>query len=231
MFMFGKFICGNMFNKIYSLVQIVQACALYKEKDKQHRSFQMLHCWNLLKHNEKWISRAVEMNAKKQKTTAKSSPSTSSPSTNSNSCEGHHDALDLENETVTMRRPTGRKAEKEKLRRGGDNLYKEALDNLWAKKEEAEAVKEKKKEERYERAYALEQERLAIEGRAYELDKEKVAIEAKKLEVKSQAIELKRIKEEERIMFIDLSGMSEAQKQYYMSLQNEILTRRARTSS
>ena len=38
------------------------------------------------------------------------------------------------------------------------NNFLEKLDSLWAKKKEADAIKELKKDERYKQAYALEQE-------------------------------------------------------------------------
>jgi Zn/Cd-binding protein ZinT len=54
------------------------------------------------------------------------------------------------------------------------SICKEALDNLWANKVEADQEKEIKREERYAKSYALDKERL-------ELDKEIIAIVREKL--------------------------------------------------
>ncbi|XP_006654165.1 uncharacterized protein LOC102705072 isoform X2 [Oryza brachyantha] len=54
--------------------KIMHACALYKAKDENHRSFHLLHCWNLLRNQQKWIDRPSQMSRhKKQKTTSNSS--------------------------------------------------------------------------------------------------------------------------------------------------------------
>jgi hypothetical protein len=90
---------------------------------------------------------------------------------------------------------------------------------LWAKKVEADQEKKIKREERYDKSYALDRERL-------ELDKERIALEREKLSNEANNTYLKRIGEEERIMNIDLSSLNEMQQQYYMNLQSEIITRR-----
>jgi hypothetical protein len=34
---------------LVSNVQIANACELFKEEDKKHRKFNLMHCWNILK--------------------------------------------------------------------------------------------------------------------------------------------------------------------------------------
>jgi hypothetical protein len=73
-----------------------------------------------------------------------------------------------------------------------------------AKKKEADHEKKLKKEERCNKAFALQEERIKLE-------KEK--------------FEFKRQMEEERIIGLDLSTMNYKQQQYYERRQNEILDR------
>ena len=173
----------------------MHACELYKSKDPKGRSFGLLHCWNILQHEQKWKDRCGE---KKQKTSTTGSPS-SSPGTN----ESHLEVDGEGHTSAPVVRPVGSKAEKERQRRGknpvssGDNLYMEAMENLWAKKKEAEALKEVAKKERND---------------------ERLALEKKRIELKEQDIELRRRIEDDSVMDMDLSGMSERQRQYYMSL-------------
>jgi hypothetical protein len=64
-------------------------------------------------------------------------------------------------DSAAPKRPNGTKKAKEALRRG--DAYIEASDYFWARKKEADAEKERKKDERFNQAYELEKERLAVE--------------------------------------------------------------------
>lgn len=160
---------------------------------------------------------ATKTSNKKQKTTKNSSPGILDLTT-----EDGNEVLPVETtitDTDAPKRPVGKKKAKESLRGGGSDVCKEALDILWAKKREDDAEKERKREERYAKLYALERERL-------ELDREKHALEKERVENENNNSYLKRIAEEERIMSMDLSCMNELQKQFYISLQTEILAKR-----
>jgi hypothetical protein len=42
-------------------MQLMDACVLYKEEDKEKKSFQLLHCWNILRHEPKWHQKMSQM--------------------------------------------------------------------------------------------------------------------------------------------------------------------------
>jgi hypothetical protein len=62
-----------------------------------------------------------------------------------------------------LERPTGRKKAKQMLRRGGGEACIEAVDHLWEKKKEADADKEVRKEEIFNKSLEIEKERLQID--------------------------------------------------------------------
>ncbi|XP_039825664.1 uncharacterized protein LOC120687706 isoform X2 [Panicum virgatum] len=181
----------------FSIVQIGNACSLYKAEDKKNKKFTLMHCWNILKDQPKRIERrkeigcAKKMSNKKQKTTANSSPLSVEPAA---PVGGGSDAQ-------PAGRPDGKKKEKQKLRQGRTI---EAVDYLMAKKKEADLEKELKKEERCNRAFALQEERIKLERVKFEF----------KREIK-----------EEKIIALDLSTMTFDDQQYYEDRKRKIRER------
>lgn len=92
----------------------------------------------------------------------------------------------------------GKKKTKEAIRWGGSDACIQALDILWAKKSEADAEKQQKKEEWYAKTFALDQERL-------QLEQKRLAIEETKEINEQERLHRRGIAEEERIMNIDMS--------------------------
>ena len=74
-----------------------------------------------------------------------------------------------------------------------------------AKKKEADVEKDLKKEERCNKAFALQEERIKLEREKFEFQREL---------------------EEDRIIDLDLSTMTYKQQQYYEDRKNKILARR-----
>jgi hypothetical protein len=156
-------------------------------------NFPYIHWWKILNDQPKWIERHKHMNipklaAKKQKTSANTSL-TSSPlaitiADGVKTPQGAHE------------RSAGKKKEKHILHQCASM---EVMEYLVAKKREADAEKELKKEERCKRAFALQEERIRIE------------IEMTKL---------KRQLEEKRNMNIDMSTLS-----YYERRNDEIMAK------
>ncbi|TVU26563.1 hypothetical protein EJB05_29116 [Eragrostis curvula] len=180
--------------------KIASACTMFKAEDRLHRNFPYMHCWKILKDKPKWIDRKQSATqkpaSKKQKTSPNATPS-SAPAVLAAGHVGETQASD-----GAQVRPPGKKTEKAKLRQRSSM---EVVDYLVAKKKEVDAEKDLKKEERCQKAFALQEERIKFE---------------------KEHFEFKRQLEEDRIMNIDLSTLSYKQQQYYEARQNEILAKR-----
>uniref|UniRef100_A0A0E0LE12 No apical meristem-associated C-terminal domain-containing protein n=1 Tax=Oryza punctata TaxID=4537 RepID=A0A0E0LE12_ORYPU len=143
---------------------------------------------------------ASKTSNKKQKKTDNSTPAMSTPACNGNESGT---ATDPEN-TEGEERPMGRNKAKQQMRERLDQSRKESLDYLLDKKKEANTEKERKKEERYKIAFALDQQRIGLE---------------------KDKFEVKRMIEEDRLMRIDTSEMSLEEKDSYENVKKKILSR------
>ena len=99
-------------------------------------------------------------------------------------------------------RPDSKKKEKQQLRRRSTI---EAVDYLMAKKKEADLEKGLKKEERCNKAFALQEERIKLDREKFEFEREL---------------------EEDKIIALDLSTMTYDQQQYFEDRKNKVLARR-----
>ena len=99
-------------------------------------------------------------------------------------------------------RPDGKKKEKQKLRQRSTI---EAVDYLMAKKKEADLERDLKKEERCNKAFALQEERIKLEREKFEF---------------------KRELKEDKIIALDLSTMTFDDQQYYEDRKRKIRERR-----
>ncbi|RLM93817.1 hypothetical protein C2845_PM08G30710 [Panicum miliaceum] len=171
------------------------------KKPRLGKPFVMMHCWALLQHNQKWLTRNDEAPPKKQKS--------------SNSFLEFEGAQDVEDGRVhdedgrgrsptpssggpSGNRPPGRKAEKEKLKRGVDGgVYKEVFQQMITKREEMEAHKKT----RWMEIKAMEERKVAFEER-------KVAIKEEKLMVmREEAMNKKMEQEQKSCSWIQLALM------------------------
>jgi len=189
---------------------------LYKSEDEHGKAFQFMHCWNKLRTQPKWLAKIDELAAgktsnKKQKTSSTADPSETLPS------ETEPGAVDgLEANALT--RPIGKKAKAALLQEKKKSVTA-TLENMWAQKKETDGEKELKKEERFNKAFALEQDRVANE-------KLLLQVRSQEVEVRSQEVQLQKKRDEERIMTMDLTAMPDDDlKKYYMCLRAEIMSR------
>jgi hypothetical protein len=200
--------------------QIAEATKMFQSLDNENKAFTLIHCWNILKDEDKWKAKRLELaelekqpNKKKQKSTKMSRPRDDEATNNEEVPE------DVAPQTESKKRPQGIKKAKEALRRGGGEACMEALDNMWAKKEVFDKEIEKAKEERFNIALELEKKRVSAEEKKAEAKLIKVSAEDKKAEAEL-------IKEEKEIMSIDMTSLSPLQRQYYETMQEKIVARR-----
>ncbi|PUZ51260.1 hypothetical protein GQ55_6G168200 [Panicum hallii var. hallii] len=195
-------------HKTCSHAPVAEACALYKSKDEHSKAFQFMHCWNKLRTQPKWLAKVDELavaktSNKKQKTSSTTYPSATLPSEIG---QGAIEGL----EANALTRLIGKKNAKAALLQEKKKSVATTLENMWAQKKETDGEKELKKDERFNRAFALEQDRVANEKLL--------------LKVRSQEVQLQKKKDEERIMTMDLTAMPDEQKKYYMCLRAEIMS-------
>jgi hypothetical protein len=96
----------------------MKALVLYKSEDPNNKSFQFMHCWNVLKNHQKWIDWSSQKSSsqKKQKTAPSSSPSSFAP------CALEDDeAAAQESEVPTEAQPIGMVDEGADLSPEGNN--------------------------------------------------------------------------------------------------------------
>ncbi|PNT75957.1 hypothetical protein BRADI_1g42330v3 [Brachypodium distachyon] len=199
--------------------QIVDALKLFKSLDKTHKGFVLLHCWNMMRFEQKWLAqtdRSSQSN-KKQKSSSNASPSMSTHETNT----VHIDDFEATSPAKAdhMKRPIGKKAEKVWQRRGknvtssDDSNVVMALDLVFSKGEAREMARETARQARENAREASKKERY--EGA--------LAMEQKKIEIEERKMEME-------IMNKDLSSLDDDQKEYYRMLRRDIIDRRSKRS-
>ena len=186
---------------------------MYTGLDKDKKQFTLLPCWNILKEEDKWKAKRIEIaemdkqaaTNKKQKSTKVSRPRDEEGTSNQQGKD------DVPQETQARKRADGIKKAKENLRRGGGEACLAALDTMWAKKEVSDKEKEKAKQERFMASIELDKEAL-------ELEKKRAATEEKRAEAEL-------IKQEKEIMFADTTSLNPLQREWLETMQKEIVAR------
>jgi len=201
-------------------VQIAAALKVFSGVDnKEGKKCNVVPCWNILKEEDKWKTRRIELvqmekqasagNKNKKKSTKVSRPREEEG--NNNEKEGNDDTAAAA-ETAATKRGEGVKKAKANLRRGGGEACLEAIDNMWAKKELADNEKEKAKNERF--------------MLSYELDKQSLELEKKSAEAEDKRAEADLMKQEKEIMLADMTSLNALQREWLDIMQKDILARR-----
>ena len=195
----------------------MQALALFKSEDQNNKSFQFLHCWNILRTHHKWIDRSSQISSqkfsqtssqKKQKTAPNSYPSSSTPCTLENGVVATQE-FEVSVQTI------GSNKDKENLQQGGDSLYPEAIDEdgtqecevpiqLMGRNEKEnlqggdslplemiDNLHAKEKEADVEKERKKNETAYALEQGRVALEQMRAANEAKRLEMRSKELDLK----------------------------------------
>ena len=198
-------------------VQISEALKMYERVDKDKKSFTLIPCWNILKEEDKWKAKRIEIAELERQARLKKNKSSKQSRPRDEEKNNNEEGADVvAHETEARKRPEGIKKAKEAARRGGGEASMEALDKMWAKKEAFDKEKEKAKEERFMASLEVEKAALELEKKRVE---NKAALEEKKAEADL-------LKEENAIMFVDKRTLDPLQLQYIEMMQKKIIARR-----
>ncbi|CAL4977461.1 unnamed protein product [Urochloa decumbens] len=179
---------------------------LYKTKPKKKngkarkagKAFALQHCWVLLQHDEKWRSRNFDVPTKSKKSSNSCSPidddCVNLDDSNGSDSDGKRSPTPS---SAPTKRPPGRKAEKEKLKKGGESAYKESLDNMMQTGKELAADRKEFKSTRWLEIKEMEERRAAAE-------ESRAAVEERRVAAEESA---KRLEQEQRIMFMDPANL------------------------
>ena len=171
-------------------VQISEALKMYERVDKDKKSFTLIPCWNILKEEDKWKAKRIEIAELERQARLKKNKSSKQSRPRDEEKNNNEEGADVvAHETEARKRPEGIKKAKEAARRGGGEASMEALDKMWAKKEAFDKEKEKAKEERFMASLEVEKAALELEKKRVE---NKAALEEKRLHLKKKGVHLKK---------------------------------------
>uniref|UniRef100_A0A2N9EGQ4 No apical meristem-associated C-terminal domain-containing protein n=1 Tax=Fagus sylvatica TaxID=28930 RepID=A0A2N9EGQ4_FAGSY len=193
------------------------------EQDKQRKclesylvpSFQFEHCWNVLRHNPKWLDHIAN---EKPKRKSAATPFASEP-------------IQLEQDDASqaaLERPLGRKSEKARLskRKSSDSLCAN-LEEILSDMQEAKKLKSDEKKELLERACSQTEELIQI--RKTEVEKA-TARDQELIRLKQEKVQLERAKQEMEIIMMDISSLSPQQQHFIRQRRLEIIERQTKST-
>ena len=203
-----------------------------EDDENKQQKFTLMHCYHILKDQDKWKTLRIELNQKnkKQKTTKESTPSS--------------DPLSNNDEVVEVATP----GSKERKRPPGQKQVKQAMRDdaslaVLQKMLETKEIRDRERDKAREDDKNVEKEFLELEKAAIELEKKRLENEAKVAEgnlAKEEAareLEKKRLandekvaeanllKEEKDIMLADTSKLDEDQLKWHNAMKKKILAR------
>jgi hypothetical protein len=178
-------------------------------------SFQFEHCWNVLRHNPKWLDHITN---EKPKRKSAATPFASEP-------------IQLEQDDASqaaLERPLGRKSEKARLskRKSSDTLCAN-LEEILSDMQEAKKLKSDEKKELLERACSQTEELIQI--RKTEVEKA-TARDQELIRLKQEKVQLERAKQEMEIIMMDISSLSPQQQHFICQRRLEIIERQTKST-
>ncbi|TVU25786.1 hypothetical protein EJB05_28295, partial [Eragrostis curvula] len=185
----------------------------------EKHNFSLLHCWQILKDEPKWMELKRKMDNPQNSSASRDNDLTS---------EQHNNFVDLDpdNASAARKRPMGRDAAKAAKKKAAldSSEYASKMHDLSVQKVELFKETEAEKKARLSEMLALEKVK-ANETREHrqsmlELEKKRVAMEEKRLQMKAQKEE--RL-EDERIMAINLDTCQPLERLYYQKRQEDVL--------
>ena len=181
-------------------------------------SFQFEHCWNVLRHNPKWVNHCIKQKPKRK-------PAATSSASEPIQLE-ENDASEAA--FVDLERPLGRKFEKARLnkRKNSDSLCAN-LEGILTNMQEAKKLKSDEEKEFLERACSQTEQLIQI--RKAEVDNAN-ARDQELIQLRQEKIKLKRAKQEMEIIMMDISSLTAQQQHYIRQRRLEIIERQTKTT-
>ncbi|TVU18736.1 hypothetical protein EJB05_34848, partial [Eragrostis curvula] len=183
----------------------------------------MLHCWQMLRHNEKWINRDKDPHSLKKR--------------GSSDLE-FEDYGDDDDET--NKRPPGRKISKERMKRGGGegDVFQSAVQDIIITKKELEASRKEDKQAKIEadtqwREYikSVEERKMAIEKERLRVQEEEAIARKEEASARKEESIAKKMKQEMKIMFMNISGLDDQQKALILATRGNMARKAQKASS
>lgn len=140
---------------VNELDKIEQAKMMYR--DIQKNSFQFEHCWNVLRHQPKWVAHIEQCFIKKKQS------GSSCPSTRIKEKINLDEGNTSNSTSMELPRPIGKKAKKEKAKKGKGNDVME----VW--------VKDKRK--MHEQKMKLNERKISLLAEDVDMEKKKIEIQ------------------------------------------------------
>ncbi|WVZ94731.1 hypothetical protein U9M48_040595 [Paspalum notatum var. saurae] len=202
--------------------RIADAVKLYKATE----SWTFEHCWNILRHESKWSDKMVEMN----------SVGTGTRVNQRVPVDAAGEAMTAENAATTAR-PEGRDtAKKRKSRACGANSASSATIEVLSAMNAREQLKDDKEDtqmaqilQRKDAKIELQQNLIAMQREdmtlRYQIEKEKLLLNREEVELRKEHTKVEMMKAEAHSMGQDVEKLAPHLREYYLSIQCEIMER------
>jgi hypothetical protein len=193
-----------------------------------------MHCWNILRHEAKWSDKMVEINSG-----GRSTKVNQQVAGNNRGQQGQSENDDNEQPA----RPEGRDSAKKRRSRGtADNDASSAAIEVLQSMNARGQIKDDKEDSQMaqilqgkDAKIELQQNMIALQReemqKRWELEKEKLNLTREEVQLRKEQTKVEMMKAEAHFMGQDLDKLAPHLKEYYISIQREIMERRGIISS